>query len=106
MNYSQNELLELMDEVLAQDGEHLDRECVTREFDFTGDIKLPEKDRVLPYCGHPTIFSVPYSALDVKGNEVGRETVEVCAVDDNMAMWPRFGGDRFAAIFDAANGEG
>ena len=92
MDYESAELLDLMDKVADQGGEHLDESCVSREFEFCGPHSKPV---TLRYCNNATLFAVPYEATDRAGHAAGLQPVVVCAVDDNMAMWPRFGGDKF-----------
>lgn len=86
MNYSQDEFFELMDQVEAQGGTHLDEMCKAKTYEFTGDRIKPA---TLPGCGNVALFDVPFLDNSSDG-------VTVCAVDDDMGKWPRFGGDRFA----------
>jgi len=86
MNYTKDEFFELMDDVEAQGGTHLDDLCAHKTYDFVGDKLKPV---TLPGCGNNAIFNVPF--LDDE-----TLSVTVCAVDDDMGKWPRFGGDRFA----------
>lgn len=89
MNYEKDEFFALMDLVEEQDGEHLDAQCSARTFEFCGD-KL--KPATLPGCGNSSLFAVPYKT-EKGGPDNG--PITVCAVDDDMGRWPRFGGDRF-----------
>jgi len=95
VDYLNTELMDLMDQIAEQGGEHMDRTCVSREFEFVGPHSKPI---TLRYCNNDTVFAIPYEALDKEGREAGLQPVEVCAVEDNVGMWPRFGGDRFAHI--------
>jgi hypothetical protein len=90
MRYSQDEVIELMDRVEEQGGEHLDDQCTARRYSFVGDKMKPV---TLPGCGNSLLFDVPYTGENEK-----QESVVVCAVDDDMGKWPRFGGDRFASM--------
>jgi hypothetical protein len=96
VNYSKDEFYDLMEQVEAAGGEHLDEMCKMRSYEFCGD-KLPDRAKVLPGCGESALFTVPYKT--VKKNSMGDVLVDseikVCAVDDDMGRWPRFGGDRF-----------
>jgi hypothetical protein len=90
MNYEQEEFFELIERVEDQGGELLEEICRARKYEFTGDKIKPV---TLAGCSAQALFRLPYDALDVKGNEVGVQPVVVCAVDDSMGAWPRFGGD-------------
>jgi hypothetical protein len=93
MNYSEQEFYTLMEAVEAAGGEHLDRQCTARTYDFTG---KHSKQVTIGGCGNSAFFKVPYLSLD--GTSMATSAVppvEVCAVDDDMGRWPRFGGDRF-----------
>lgn len=97
MNYSQEEFFELMELVEDAGGQHLDEMCKMRTYEFCGD-RLPDTLKTIPGCGEVALFTVPYKM--VKKSKTGREClvdreVKVCAVDDDMGRWPRFGGDRF-----------
>jgi hypothetical protein len=94
MDYEKDEFFALIEDVEDQGGEHLDELCKHRRYEFTGDSIKPV---VLPGCGNAALFRVPYEAIDKKGKEAGVQPIVVCAVDDDMGRWPRFGGDRFAS---------
>lgn len=94
MNYTRLEFRALMQTAEDQNIEHLDKLCTARTYTFSGKDSKP---MVIPGCGNSALFSIPYSSTAKFGKPKER-TVTVCAVDDNMAMWPRFGGDRFAHI--------
>ncbi len=80
-----------------QDCEQLDDICSHRKYVMTGD-KHGQKPVTLAGCGNSVLFVVPYvSTLAHHSNE----SVTVCAVDDNVAMWPRFGGDAYAKYASA-----
>lgn len=87
MNYSSDEFLRLMEAVENQGGEHLDKLCTVRRFEFSGDKIKPVS---LPGCGNNSIFEIPYAAGDKNGRNKGMQTVTVCAVDDAVGYWPRF----------------
>lgn len=94
MNYSQDDFFELMDAVEAQQGTHLDEQCVAKKYIFSGKKIQP---LTYPGCGNSALFMVPY--------EGGKEPeVKVCAVDDDMGRWPRFGGDKFGIDEDDDDG--
>lgn len=99
MNYEQEEFFALVEAVEYQGGELLDELCKSRKYTFTGDKAKPI---TLAGCGNQSLFRVPYEAYGIRLDEEGSELVEaglhpvvVCAVDDDMGRWPRFGGDRF-----------
>lgn len=93
MDYKQQEFFALIEEVEAQGGGHLDKQCKAKTYKFGNN----HKPLTLPSCGNSALFVVPYEALNKDGSEAGMHPLEVCAVDDDMGRWPRFGGDRFAA---------
>lgn len=90
MNYSKDEFLALVSYVEDQGGVLLDELCASHQY-------LIEHERrvsvTLPGCGNISTFEVPYESMMAGVNDA---TVRVCAVDDSMGRWPRFGGDRFA----------
>lgn len=96
MKYDKDEFFDLMERVDADGGEHLDAQCQAREFTFSGDKMRPV---LLPGCGESALFHVPYEGI--KGAK-DNGPVQVCAVDDDMGRWPRFGGDRFGRDEDDA----
>ncbi len=91
MNYTKEEFFDLMERVDDVDGTHLDEQCKMRTYEFCGD-KLPDRAKTLPGCGESALFLVPYEGIEGT-SEHG--PIRVCAVDDDMGRWPRFGGDRF-----------
>lgn len=98
MNYTKDEFFALVDAVEKQGGELTDDLCEPADYDFN---LTKAQERTLgpltfPACGNASVFEVPYDALNKEGDEVGVQPVKVCAVDDDMARWPRFGGDAFA----------
>jgi hypothetical protein len=95
MNYSQTEFLRLLDQIESQSGEHLDKPCTPQTYNFTGEKSKP---MTFGSCGNFSLFSIPYAAQDVKGKDIGARKVQVCAVEDDLGRWPRFGGNRFAKI--------
>lgn len=91
MNYSKEEFLTLMEQAEEQGCVHRDEVCDDTTYEF-GDRVKPVKMRG---CHNTTLFDVPYeSFIDARQGTVER----VCAVDDAMGRWPRFGGDRFARM--------
>ena len=90
MNYEQEQFFELIERVEDQGGEFLDDMCSARRYTFTGDKVKPV---TLAGCGAQTLFRVPYEATSVKGAALGERSLVVCAVDDGVGGWPRFGGD-------------
>lgn len=90
VNYSKDEFFALMGAIEAAGGEHLDETCSPKTYNFSGPNSKP---LVIAGCGNSSRFEIPYERA-VQGAR-RRQTVNVCAVDDNVGMWPRFGGDRF-----------
>ena len=88
MKYSQEEFFDLMERVENEGGEHLDDICGVRQYTFSGPHTKPLTD---PGHGEVTLFKIPY--LHEDDSTAGELTV--CAVDDDMGRWPRYGGDRF-----------
>lgn len=97
MRYTQDELIELMDAVEEQGGTHLDDRCKAKKYTFVGDKVNPV---ILAGCGNELLFEVPYV-----GSNDAAESLTVCAVDDDMGKWPRFGGDRFGKDEDTLEDE-
>jgi hypothetical protein len=97
MIYEQQEFFDLIDMVEEQGGDLLEEMCKARKYEFTG---VESRPVILQGCGNQALFSVPYEALDKNGNELGLHPAVVCAVDDDMGKWPRFGGDRYATKED------
>lgn len=93
MNYTREEFFDLMEEAEAQGSLHLETEC--RPVTYVFEVEGKERPVTLKGCGNATLFDVPYES-DV--GIVGTHMVNVCAVDDSMGRWPRFGGDRFARV--------
>lgn len=90
MEYSREEFYDLMEAVENAGGEHLDRLCTATRYEFVGDHQKPV---TYPGCGESALFNVPYEQGTTSAPVIG--VVEVCAVEDEMGRWPRFGGDRF-----------
>lgn len=93
MMYSREEFFALIEAVEDDGGEHLDKTCEVRRYEFVGSKSKPF---IPPSHRDPTLFLVPYEAADKRGLEMGTQAVEACAVEDDMGRWPRFGGDRYA----------
>jgi hypothetical protein len=93
MNYTPAEFFALIEAVEEQGGEHLDAQCDSRMYEFTGSKQEP---MTLPSCGNSALLLIPYEALNKDGSEAGLQPVQACAVDDDVARWPRFGGDKYA----------
>lgn len=93
MNYEQDEFFELIEAVEQGGGVLLDDLCKAKTYQWSGSKGKPV---TLAGCGNQALLQIPYDALDVRGNEQGVHPVVVCAVDDEVGKWPRFGGDRFA----------
>jgi hypothetical protein len=94
VKYSKHDFFDLMARIDEQDGEHLDEQCQMRTYEFCGDL-LPERLQTMPGCGESALFMVPYVGIT---GSTDNGPVKVCAVDDDMGRWPRFGGDRFGAV--------
>ena len=94
MIYSHQSFFDLIEAVEEQGGEHLEKSCEVRRYEFVGPKGKPF---IPPTHSDPTLFLLPYDAIDKHGAEVGAQPIEVCAVEDDMGRWPRFGGDRYAA---------
>lgn len=75
-----------------QECEHLDQMCTARRYVFCGDID-GRKPLIVQGCGNSVLFEIPYEGI-VAGRT--QEAVVACAVDDNLPMWPRFGGNAYA----------
>lgn len=83
MKYKPDEFFRLMAAVEEQGGEHLDESHDTVYL-------MPDKDKGLPgleldYCGQSMLFVIP----DLPGESPPGKT-KVCAMDDDMGLWPRF----------------
>lgn len=89
LNYDRDEFIELLDAVEDQDGVHLDDQCKARKYTWVGKKTKPA---IIAGCGNETLFEIPYD-----GERGEESSLTVCAVDDDMGRWPRFGGDRFAS---------
>lgn len=87
MRYHPDEILDLMAQIDEQGGRQLPGRCATREYPLTGDSHGPV---TLEGCGSATLLAVPYDRGKLPSE------VRVCAVDDDVGRWPRFGGDAFA----------
>ncbi len=94
MNYTEDEFFQLIQAVEDQNGQHLDKVCKTQDYEYTG--TKPHGRGPLKACGNSSLLEIPYDALNKAGDEVGVHPIEVCAVEDEVGRWPRFGGDRFA----------
>jgi hypothetical protein len=87
MNYSQDEFLDIMSQVDREGGDHLDKVCKHRRYTFSGPKQKPV---ILPGCGNSTLFEIPYD-LEPATNVLEKGKIGVCAVDDAMGAWPRYG---------------
>lgn len=87
MKYTVDQLSSLIEEVEAQGGEIIEEMCSSKTYELTGDKLKPV---TLAGCGEFTLMEIPYEARNTKGDEIGFQPVRVCAVDDNVGMWPRF----------------
>lgn len=94
MNYTKDEFFDLMAQAEEQGATHRDEICGESVYEFDG-LRKPVTMRG---CNNSTLFDVPYDSivLDTRDAVVER----VCAVDDAMGRWPRFGGDRFGRADD------
>lgn len=99
MNYDQDEYFDLMERVEEQGGELQESICANQRYDFTGPNSKPV---TIAGCGNQSIFTVPYEGVVAKDGEVepGVYPISVCAVDDDLGAWPRFGGDARARALD------
>ena len=100
MNYGQDQYFDLIDEVEDQGGELQEDLCSNTRYDFTGPKSKPV---TIAGCGNQSIFVVPYEGIVRKDGEVepGVYPLAVCAVDDDLGAWPRFGGDERAKALDS-----
>lgn len=96
MNYDPDQFIDLMGRVEADGDTHLDQVCRHRRYTFTGEH---EKPLIYPGCGNSSLFEISYD-LESHGDLVERGKHVVCAVDDAMGAWPRYG----AMAHDATNG--
>ncbi len=94
MNYSQEDFFALMEAVENVGGEHLDDVCGPKTYKWIGTGIKP-----ITYPGHSgaASFLIPYEATDKKGEGMGLHPHRACAVEDDLARWPRFGGDEYAS---------
>lgn len=89
MNYSQDEFIALMDVIEEAGGMHLDMDCTPERFRLKTSPDGPERIRETQACGNPSLFDIPFPLPD--GSDlVNTGTVRVCAVCDNVGLWPRF----------------
>jgi hypothetical protein len=92
MNYSRQGFFRLMEEVEAQGGQHLDQDHAKVFYsEFAGG---PTRDAQAGSvsnnnCGESCLFDVPYVPMG-DGNTPMMGTVQVCAQDDMLGLWPRF----------------
>ena len=84
MVYTEADFQRLVGAVEEQSGQHLNDQCKAKTYRWTGTNEQP---RVIEGCGNHMMFDVIYEPYN-EGNVV--QTVKVCAVDDNVGMWPRF----------------
>jgi hypothetical protein len=98
MQYNETSFFELADAVEATGGQHLDELCSHRTFEeFSG--KQVTKPCVLPGCGQSALMEFPYPVKEDKdGDVLEARTVKLCAVDDALGAFPRFGGNKYASI--------
>lgn len=87
MNYTQDEMIDLMEKVEAEGGDHLDLICKHKRYTFSGPHQKP---LIWPGCGNSTLFDICYD-LEPESNVLEQSMLTICAVDDAMAAWPRYG---------------
>lgn len=120
MNYNPDDFLRLMEEAERQGGAHLPDRCEPGSYDLdmpNGSGRRTTKTVKTSGCGQETQFVLPYdpaqkveipgyggpenadgepktatvSANDAKAmNQRLAGLLTVCAVDDNVGLWPRF----------------
>jgi hypothetical protein len=88
VNYTKDQFFDLMAQAEEQGATHRVEVCSETAYDFGG-----RKPVTFRGCGHAAIFDVPYESVvhDARDDAA----VRVCAVEDAMGRWPRFGGDQF-----------
>lgn len=98
--YSQDEFLDLIERVENAGGEHLKELCEPQTVaKWTGPHQKP---MTFDCCGDEALFTVPYEAEPHGEAALAQvKDIKVCAVEDAIGAWPRFGGDALAAILPA-----
>lgn len=91
IEYTPEQLGQLMDIVEAEGGTHLDDEmCKMRTYRITTGPKPITAN--LPGCGNRTLFEIPYDVFHPGTNAKSLGTVKVCAICDAMGWMPRYMG--------------
>lgn len=96
MNYEGDEFIRLLEEVERQGGEHLQEKCSPHKYRLQvpkpGKPEAKEwKEHFTSGCGKESKFRVFTSEASAGVDDFGSAApAVVCAVDDNMGMWPRF----------------
>jgi hypothetical protein len=105
MNYSNKAFYKLMDDAAASGAEHLDKDCTARTYVVdTGQREYEHDDGdlrtfnpngapqhvTLPACSQSALFSVGYEGPD---RDMGPLAMTICAVDDALGAWPKYGAD-------------
>lgn len=83
MNYTEADFERLVAEVEEQGGTLRTDQCKAKKYTWSGKSLAPQ---TIAGCGNPFRFDVPYEPYG--GNLI--QKVMVCAVEDNVGMWPRF----------------
>lgn len=97
MKYDPDTFFALADMIEDIGGAHLDEMCDARTFDeFSGAGK--SKPLILAGCGESALFEFPYQAHSLDGEGLGVYPIKLCAVDDAVGAFPRFGGDALASL--------
>jgi hypothetical protein len=104
MQYSQDEFVALIDAIELDGGAYLEKLCPVREYTFTGEKKPNTLVYQREHPDVPALFEIPYEATNSLGESLGVQPIEACAVEDDIGAWPRFGGDRLAAVLDEKSG--
>jgi hypothetical protein len=84
MVYTEADFQRLVAALEDQGGQHLNDQCKAKTYRWTGTNEQP---RVVEGCGNHMLLDVQYEPYQ-DGSVV--QSVTVCAVDDNVGMWPRF----------------
>lgn len=87
MNYDRAQFFRLLDVVEQQGGTLLDKIHEHSVYDkFCGGPPRDVQFGYMKNCGESALFEIPYLSY-VDGEP---HSVEICAKDDMMGLWPRF----------------
>lgn len=98
--YSPDEFNALVAEVERQGGAHLPDLCIGTEIRYKVGRNPPTKVKTC-HCGHDTMFVTVYESEGEERTR-GGGFARVCAVCDDVGLWPRF----FEPVFGETDEEG